>query len=142
MEAPFVIERTYSAPARRVWQALTDRDKMAEWYFKLDEFKPEVGFEFRFEGGPPNKTYVHICVVTEVIPEKKLTHSWKYGGYAGQSYVTWELFEEGDKTRVRLSHAGLETFPKEEPDFAKGNFSAGWTHIVGTSLKEYVEKQG
>lgn len=141
MEAPFVIERTYNAPAGRVWEAITDRDKMAQWYFKLEAFKPEVGFEFRFAGGPPEKTYTHICVVTEVIPGKKLTHTWTYEGYEGVSYVTWELFPEGDQTRVMLTHAGLETFPKEEPGFAKQNFVMGWTQIVGTSLKDFVEKQ-
>jgi uncharacterized protein YndB with AHSA1/START domain len=137
---PFVIERTYHAPVEKVWQAITDRDKMEQWYFNLEEFKPEVGFEFRFSGGPPNKTYLHICIVTEVIPRKKLTHSWKYDGYEGQSYVTWELFEEGDKTRVKLTHAGLETFP-EEPDFAKENFVMGWTDIVGRSLAQFLEKE-
>jgi len=136
---PFVIERTYNAPAEKVWQAITDRDKMEQWYFKLEEFKPEVGFEFRFTGGPPEKSYLHICVVTEVVPGKKLSHTWRYDGYAGQSYVTWELFDEKGKTRVKLTHAGLETFPKE-PDFAKNNFVMGWTQIVGTSLAEYVEK--
>lgn len=135
---PFVIERTYNAPAKKVWEAITNRDKMEQWYFKLEEFRPEVGFEFRFSGGPPERSYLHICVVTEVVPGKKLTHSWRYDGYEGQSYVTWELFPEGDKTRVRLTHAGLETFP-EKPDFAKENFMAGWTHILGSSLAGYLE---
>jgi len=137
--APFVIERTYNAPAERVWQAITDKDKMKEWYFDLKEFKPEVGFEFEFEGGPPEKTYLHLCRVTEVIPGKKLTHSWRYDGYEGDSFVTWEIFSEGDQTRVKLTHAGLETFPPIA-DFAKENFQMGWTEIVGKMLKEYVEK--
>ncbi|MEP6612297.1 MAG: SRPBCC domain-containing protein [Mucilaginibacter sp.] len=137
--APFVIERTYNATANRVWQAITDRDKMEVWYFKLKEFKPEVGFEFEFEGGPPEKTFLHLCKVTEVIPGKKLTHSWRYDGYEGNSFVTWEIFDEGDKTRVKLTHAGLETFPAI-PEFAKENFVMGWTEIVGRMLKEYIEK--
>jgi len=137
--APFVIERTYNAPAERVWQAITDKNKMKEWYFDLKEFKPEVGFEFEFEGGPPEKTYLHLCRVTEVIPGKKLTHSWRYDGYEGDSFVTWELFNEGDQTRVKLTHAGLETFPPIA-DFARENFQMGWTEIVGKMLKEYVEK--
>jgi uncharacterized protein YndB with AHSA1/START domain len=137
--APFVIERTYNATADRVWQAITDRDKMEQWYFKLKEFKPEVGFEFEFEGGPPEKTFLHLCKVTEVIPGKKLTHSWRYDGYEGNSFVTWEIFDEGDKTRVQLTHAGLETFPAI-PEFAKENFVMGWTDILGRMLKEYVEK--
>ncbi|MCO5948125.1 SRPBCC family protein [Mucilaginibacter flavidus] len=136
---PFVIERTYNATADRVWQAITDRDKMEQWYFKLKEFKPEVGFEFEFEGGPPEKTFLHLCKVIEVIPGKKLTHSWRYDGYEGNSFVTWEVFDEGDKTRVKLTHAGLETFPAI-PDFAKENFVMGWTDILGRMLKEYLEK--
>ena len=137
--APFVIERTYNATADRVWQAITDRDKMEQWYFKLKEFKPEVGFEFEFEGGPPEKTFLHLCKVTEVVPGKKLTHSWRYDGYEGNSFVTWEVFDEGDNTRVKLTHTGLETFPAI-PEFAKNNFVIGWTEIVGKMLKEYVEK--
>lgn len=137
---PFVIEQTYNAPVSRVWDAITNNDKMKEWYFKLEEFKPEVGFKFTFDGGSKEKTYTHLCEVTEVIPGKKLTHSWVYKDYPGTSFVTWELFDEGDnKTRLRLTHQGLETFPAEK-DFARESFSKGWTYITGTSLKEFLEK--
>jgi len=107
--------------------------------FKLEAFKPEVGFEFRFTGGTKEKTYLHICRITEVIPGKKLTHTWQYDGYEGETFVTWELFSEGDETRVKLTHVGLESLPKD-PGFAKENFVKGWTHILGTSLKDYLEK--
>jgi uncharacterized protein YndB with AHSA1/START domain len=138
---PFVIERTFHAPADKVWKAITDRDQMKQWYFDLAEFKPVVGFEFSFEGGKPGgKCYVHRCVITEVIPQKKLTYSWRYEGEAGNSFVTWELFPDGDKTKLKLTHAGLETFPKTNPDLAKDNFVKGWTDIVGRMLKEFVER--
>ena len=138
---PFVIERTYNAPAEKVWKAITDKNEMKQWYFDLAEFKAEVGFEFQFTGGPaPERQYVHLCKITEVIPGKKLTHSWRYDGYSGNSFVTFELFSEGNKTRLKLTHTGLETFPKENPDLAKHNFAEGWTDIIGRSLKEYVEK--
>ena len=48
---PFVIERTYNAPVEKVWKAITDNDLMKQWYFKIAAFKPEVGFEFSFDGG-------------------------------------------------------------------------------------------
>jgi uncharacterized protein YndB with AHSA1/START domain len=136
---PFVIERVYNAPIAKVWQAITDAKKMKEWYFDLPEFKPVVGFEFSFTGGSEEKTYVHLCRVTEVIEGHKLAHTWKYEGYEGSSEVIWELFDEGDKTKVILTHIGLETFPPLK-DFARASFTAGWNHIVGISLKEYVEK--
>src|SRR4051812_16199003 len=116
-QAPFVIEQTYHAPVEKVWKAITDKDRMKQWYFDLKEFKPEVGFEFQFEGGKDDDIYVHLCKITEVILNKKLTHSWRYEGYEGNSFVTWELFPEGDKTRVKLTHEGLETFPQNDPNF-------------------------
>ena len=135
---PFVIERTYKATINTVWEAITDKDKMKEWYFTLHEFKPEVGFEFTFTGGNEENQFLHLCRITEVVPEKKLSHTWKYDGYTGESFVTFELFDHGDETTLRLTHAGLETFPPIK-DFAKTNFEQGWTYIIGKSLLEYLE---
>jgi uncharacterized protein YndB with AHSA1/START domain len=137
---PFVIERTYNAPVNKVWKAITDKDLMQQWYFNIAAFKPEVGFEFTFEGGSEEKKYMHLCKVLEVIPNKKLSYSWHYKDYEGSSVVTFELFDEGDKTRLKLTHEGLETFPQNNKDFAKESFVQGWTHIIGTSLKNFAEK--
>src|SRR5690606_14685401 len=101
---------------------------------------PKVGFEFQFEGGKDGNCYVHLCKITEVIPQKKLTYSWRYQGYEGNSFVTFELFPEGNKTRLKLTHEGLETFPVENRDLAKENFIEGWNSIIGISLREFVEK--
>ncbi len=133
-----VIERTFNAPAARVWSALTNKDEMKLWYFDLKEFKPEVGFEFQFTVENEGVKYAHHCIIREVIPGKKLVHSWRYDGYEGDSQVTFELFAEGNQTRLKLTHEGLETFPKI-PAFARTNFMEGWTQIIGTSLKEFVE---
>ncbi len=137
---PFVIERTYNAPVEKVWKALTNKEQMKQWYFNIAEFKPEVGFEFSFDGGSKEKTYTHLCKVLELIPNKKLSYSWSYKGYEGYSVVTVELFDEDGKTRLKLTHEGLETFPKNNKDFAKESFAQGWTHIIGTSLKNFTEK--
>jgi len=136
---PVIIERILDAPADRIWKAITDKNEMKQWYFDLKEFKPEVGFEFSFNGGPPGKVYVHFCKITEVIPGKKLTYSWRFKGYEGNSFVTFELSPEGNKTKIKLTHQGLETFPNI-PDLARGNFEKGWTDIIGRSLKEFVEQ--
>ena len=134
------IERTFNAPIARVWKALTDVEQMREWYFDLEEFEPEVGFEFEFVVEHEGMKYHHLCKITEVIPQKKIAYTWRYKGHEGDSLVTFELFPDGDKTRVKLTHQGLETFPKT-PAFARKNFLQGWTQIIGSSLKEYVEKE-
>ncbi len=136
---PFIIERTYNAPVSKVWKAITDKSEMKKWYFDLDDFKPEIGFEFQFNGeGKQCEQYVHLCKITEVVPEKKLTYNWRYKGYEGISFVTFELFQEGNSTRLKLTHEGLESFPNSNADFAPESFAEGWTHIIGESLKNYL----
>jgi uncharacterized protein YndB with AHSA1/START domain len=142
MKAATVIQEVViNASAEEVWNAITNKEEMKHWYFDLEAFKPEVGFEFQFYGGSEEKQYLHLCEITEVIPFRKLTYSWRYDGYVGNSFVTFELFEEGKQTRVKLNHEGLETFPQDNPDFAKESFTAGWTEIIGTSIKQYLEKR-
>ena len=137
---PLVIERILGAPAHRIWQAITNLEQMKEWYFDVNRFEPVVGFEFQFSGGSEEKKYLHLCKITEVIPEKKLSYSWKYEDYEGDTLVTFELFPQEEQTLLRLTHTGLESFPAGNPDFAKESFAEGWTHIIGKSLKEFVEK--
>jgi uncharacterized protein YndB with AHSA1/START domain len=135
---PLVIERTLNASAARVWRALTNKDEMKRWYFDLKEFKPEVGFEFEFTVEHEGFKYCHLCKITEVIPQKKLAYSWRYQGHEGDSLVTFELFADGGKTRLKLTHKGLETFPKL-PAFARKNFMKGWTEIIASSLENFLE---
>jgi uncharacterized protein YndB with AHSA1/START domain len=138
---PVIVERTYNAPAEKVWSAITNPEEMKNWYFDLPGFKAELGYEFKFIGGSESGvTYLHLCKITEVIPGSKLIYSWRYDGYEGNSFVSFELFAEGEKTKLILTHSALETFPANNPDFAKHNFGAGWTHIIGLSLKKYVEQ--
>lgn len=138
----FKIERTYRASISKVWEAITKKDEMKLWYFDLPEFKAEVGCEFQFWGGPAeDRQYKHLCRVEEVIPNQKIAYSWQYEGYAGNTLVSFNLSETAGQTTVTLTHEGLETFPPEEPDFAKQNFIDGWTWIIGTSLKEYLENK-
>lgn len=139
---PFVIEKTYDVPVERVWKAITDKNEMKDWYFKIEAFEPVKGFKFSFLGGPPDgKQYNHLCEVTEVIPGKKLTYSWRYEGYEGISFVTFALTPVGTKTKLTLTHTGLETFPASNKDLVRSNFEAGWTEIVGKLLAEFLMRE-
>lgn len=137
---PVVVERTLNAPVAKVWEALTDVDQMRQWYFDLKEFKSEVGFEFEFVVEHERNRYHHLCKVTEAIPQKKIAYTWRYKGEPGDSLVTIELSPEGEKTRLKLTHTGIDTFPKT-PAYEQKNFEAGWTAIIGTELKQFVERK-
>ena len=138
----FTIERIFKANIKEVWYAITKKELMKQWYFDLPEFKAEVGFIFEVTGGEEGgKQYLHRCEVTEVVLEKKLTYSWCFVGYEGVSYLSFELFEIGENTKLILTHSGLDTFPSDNPDFAFDKFREGWNHIIDTSLKNFLENK-
>ncbi len=91
--------------------------------------------------GHKGEQYMHQCTVTEVIPQQKLQYSWQYEGRSGYSLVSFELSATGDKTKLRLTHHGLETFPQGNPDFAWESFNGGWNEIIGKMLPEFLDKE-
>src|SRR6266852_821403 len=142
-KTPVVIERTFDAPIEAVWKAITNVEEMKQWWphlAPLETFKAEVGIETQFSIWHNQKDFLHLWMVTEVVPGSKITCHWRFGGNSGISSVTFELSPEGNKTKLRLTHTGLETFvPESNPDLARGNFLAGWTSLAST-LAEFVEK--
>ncbi|HMD55276.1 MAG TPA: SRPBCC domain-containing protein, partial [Phycisphaerae bacterium] len=140
-KAPVIIERTFDAPIETVWNALTDKNQITQWSFDIKKFKPVVGFEFQFDKQKGGVKYIHLCKITEVIPHKKLAYTWRYDGYPGDSLVTIELFAAASKTKIKLTHAGLQTFlPESNPYFARGNFFQGWMQIIDVLLRQFVQK--
>ncbi|MBT8185625.1 MAG: SRPBCC domain-containing protein [Eudoraea sp.] len=137
---PLIIEQLFNAPVALVWRALTEKELMKKWYFDIPDFRLEVGAKFHFEGGREDRCYIHECEILEIEPLEKLKYSWKYEGYAGLSFVTFELYPIGQQTRLKLIHERLESFPPENPDFAQENFRGGWNFLLKESLKEFLEK--
>ena len=138
---PVIVSTVYDASIDKVWQALTDNAQMKQWYFQLPEFKAEVGFAFEFVGGPPDGIqYKHLCKITEVIPQKKISYTWIFDGYAGASEVAFELFDAAGKTKLVVTHSGIETFDASNKDFDKVNFAEGWTHILTVSLADFLKR--
>jgi uncharacterized protein YndB with AHSA1/START domain len=139
---PIVKETTVNAPIEKVWKALTVPSEMKKWYFDIPDFRLIVGHKFEFVAGDEQTKYRHLCKVTEVVTEKKLSYTWTYEGFNSDSVVTFELFEAGGntQTRVRLTHQGVENFPTKDPNFKRESFDSGWSQIIGKSLKEYAER--
>jgi uncharacterized protein YndB with AHSA1/START domain len=141
IETPLVIERTFNAAIAKVWKALTDINQMQQWYFpQLADFKPEEGFETQFNVHHEGRDYLHIWKVKEVIPMRKISVEWNYAGYPGNSVVSFELFEQGSKTKLILTHEGIKTFmPEKYPELSKQNFTEGWTQFMDRGLKDFLE---
>jgi len=137
---PIVVEQAYTSPIEKVWESITDSSRMRQWFFEnIDSFKPEIGFQTAFNVHFHDKDYLHVWKVTEVIPGKKIVYQWKYGGYPGDSYVAWELSAENNLTKLKLTHSGMESFPRDNPDFAREVCTDGWNFFIRKRLKEFLE---
>lgn len=126
------------ATSAEVWEALTLKDKMKEWYFDIPDFELRKGAVFNFfEPGGSNKFH-HRCTIKEIIPEKKFSHTWTYPSHSnGESVVTWLLNEKNGATEVILQHNGIENFTDAGPEFAAENFQMGWEGFMAI-LKNYI----
>jgi uncharacterized protein YndB with AHSA1/START domain len=139
---PIIIEQPFNKSINVVWNAITEIDQMRQWFFQnIESFNPEVGFETQFNVQTPNRKFLHIWKLTEVEPMKKITYNWKYGGYPGNSFVTFELFEQKDQTRLKLTHTVTESFPDIIPEFSRENGIAGWNYFIKKSLKTFLKKE-
>ncbi|WP_160112289.1 SRPBCC domain-containing protein [Aquimarina sp. AU58] len=137
---PLIIKHEFDAPVALVWRVLTEHNLLKQWYFDMSEFKAEVGFKFQFDGkGKTGVNYTHLCEIIEIIPERKLKHTWAYKGYEGQSVVTFELFQNGNKTILKLTHQGLESLA-DCPDFVPENFAEGWTYLMKNALQDFLDR--
>ena len=124
-------------PVDKIWQALTQKDKMKEWYFDIPDFELKEGAVFNFYEPGDAKVFHHQCVIKELVPHKKFSHTWTHPKHSkGESKVTWTLEEQDKGTRVTLTHSGIASFADAGPDFAPENYQMGWDGFMFI-LKNY-----
>lgn len=137
---PIVVEESFRASLERVWRAITDAELMRRWFFEtMKEFQPRPGFTTEFTVHHDNRDYVHRWKVAEVSPTKRIVVDWSYGGVQGASVVTWELAEAPGGTKLRLTHAGVETFPQDDPAFRRQSCESGWKRFLSHRLKTFLD---
>ena len=140
-ESPIIVEAVFENSLESVWSAITDVEKMREWFFEnIPSFKPEVGFEVEFNVDAGERSFLHKWKITKVIPRRIFEYNWKYGGYLGDSYVSFNLEHENGLTRLRLIHTTTEDFPEEVPEFKRESGVAGWQYFIKNRLMEYLQK--
>ncbi len=129
-----------NAPVDKVWNALTDKEQMKNWYFDIPDFELKEGNAFNFYEPGEERKFHHHCEIAEVVPQEKLKHSWTYPDISKEkTLVKWELKPESEGTVVTLTHKGLENFHHLGEDFYPESFQKGWEEIIGKSLKGFVE---
>lgn len=136
---PIVSSAAFDAPVDAVWRAITAPNQMRQWFFaEMTDFEPKVGFETIFTVNCEGNAYPHVWKIIEVVPQQRIVYDWRYQGYPGQSTVTWELGEEGNRTKLVLTHEGIESFPQDNPVFSRESTQGGWDYFVCESLSRFL----
>lgn len=131
-------ERLLPGPVERVWAYLTEPDKRRQWFAGGEmELKPggAVNLLFRhseFTDEPAPEKYADMNAkgfpsqhrIVDIDPPRMLAMTWP-GEDGRESEVVFELFPEGDKVLLVLTHTRLV----DRGDMA--NFSSGWHAHLG-----------
>ncbi|HEX2914405.1 MAG TPA: SRPBCC domain-containing protein [Chloroflexia bacterium] len=130
------IERVYPFPPEVLWQALTEREALAQWLMEND-FIAEVGHKFQFRTRPaPGFDGIVNCEVLVVEPLRRLSYSWASG--KNRTVVTWELEAVAEGTRLRLHHEGFDGLNGLLVSFI---LEAGWKRMFKGSFLQLLQKE-
>jgi uncharacterized protein YndB with AHSA1/START domain len=129
------LERMLDAPVETVWRYLTEAELRRDWFMGGSDARPDSEFELvvdhdNLSAGtvPYPESYAAFkgAVWTEKVirfePPRLLETTFQ-GGKNGN--VTYELFPEGDRTRLVLTHSGIESGTGAQ------DFGGGWnSHLT------------
>ena len=129
------LERMLDAPVETVWRYLTEAELRGQWFMGGTDARPDSEFELLVdhdrlseddvpypEGYAKSKGAVWAEKVIRFEPPRLLETTFQ-GGKNGR--VTYELLPEGERTRLVLTHSGIES-PTGFQDFG-----GGWnSHLI------------
>ena len=141
-DPPIIVEEYFDADPASVWAAITDVEQMRIWFFEnIPDFKPVVGFSVEFDVDAGERIFLHQWAITKVVPGKLIEYNWRYGGYAGDAIVVFEVIPVNGSTMLRLTNIVTEDFQEGIPEFERQSCIGGWTYFIKQRLKEYLAKQ-
>jgi len=117
-------ERVYNCSRKRVWEAITNPEKLAIWFTDIEmDFVVGGTMKIRFRDADKTESFGEVLRIKE--PEL-FEFSWE------DELATWELFEEG-KSKCKL----VLTYSKLAENYAF-SVPAGW-HILLDQLEKVLK---
>ena len=143
------LERLLDAPVETVWRYLTEAELRSQWFMGGTDARPDSEFEllndhdnlsdddvpYPADYAQYKGTSWHEKVVRFDPP--RLLETTFQSGKNGR--VTFELFPEGDRTRLVLTHSGIES-PTGFQDFGSGwnsHLTVLEERLAGRSVKDF-----
>lgn len=107
------MERRFRHPRAQVWRALTEPDRLVQWFPARVEFGLDAGGDVRFDWGDGNGPAVDGQVV-EVSPGHVLAFTW------GGELLRFSLRDDGDGCLMEFTHVF-------DDRYGAASFASGWT---------------
>jgi uncharacterized protein YndB with AHSA1/START domain len=140
------LERLLDAPVEKVWRYLTEAELRSQWFMGGTDATPDGEFDLVVdhdrlsdeanvpypEGYAAFKGTVWTEKTSRFEPPRLLETTFQ-GGKNGT--VTYELFPEGDRTRLVLTHSGIVSTVGAQ------DFGSGWNSHL-TVLEERLAGRG
>ena len=136
---PIVVDQIFETSVEVLWNTITRVRHMKQWFFEnIESFEPEVGFETSFKVQVGDRSFTHLWKVTEVIHNQRIIYNWRYEEYPGDSFITFELMDEGPVVKLTVTAVIIEDFPEDIPEFSRQSGLDGWNYFIKKSLKDYL----
>ena len=136
-------EITINAPAKRIFEALTDPDQRVKWWgaegrFQTTQMESDLrpGGKWIMRGnGIGGKPFTIKGEYRKIVAPRLLVFTWlpDWQEDATETFVRFELTEHDGLTTVRLTHSGLTTERSRRSH-------KGWPQILGW-LQTYSERR-
>ncbi|WP_299104914.1 SRPBCC domain-containing protein [uncultured Tenacibaculum sp.] len=139
-DKPVIVEENFTVSINELWGAITEVNRMKQWFFEnIESFEPTVGFKTKFIVQNEDRIFPHLWEVTEVIPKERICYNWKYEGYKGDSFVTFEIFKSEQGSKLILTHKVTESFTADIEEFKRESCIGGWNWFIKNQLKNYLD---
>ncbi len=120
-----LLRRSYDAPIKKVWSALTDASRISRWFLRVTgDLRP--GSNFRLDGNISGE-------ILRCEPARLLKITWVLGE-SPASEVEARLSSSGDGTEFELEHAAVVD-QRFWAEFGPGAAGVGWDlSLLGLSM--------
>jgi uncharacterized protein YndB with AHSA1/START domain len=144
-----IAEIDVSAPAERVFEALTDSAQLPRWFTnescpsKSWQMDARLGGRYSYASEVTNLVVNGVnefkCrgEITEIDPPRLLVYTWIANWHLDKeqkTVVRWDLTPTASGTHVKVTHSGLAQDPE-----ARKDYSGGWSGVI-EKLKQFVER--
>ena len=143
------LERMLDAPAETVWRYLTEGELRGQWFAGGSDVRGEGDFDLAFDHDnlssddvpypqeyAAHKGAVNHEKVVRFEPNRVLAYTF---GEGRNGIATFELFPDGDRTRLVLTHSGIQS-PTGAQDFGGGwnsHLTVLQEKLAGRSVRDF-----